>query len=144
MGIAAVWRPITSTTLEELPEEPGVFELANLVRSVLFIGGSAAGGLRAELSSALNDPRLRSAARYLRFELTAEPASRAEEILSSYRAAHRGEAPPAQGVGEKAAVGTLPRPAEPVTRKIGSLTREAWTRNVTPIESTFLRRRSVA
>ena len=144
MAIASVWRPITSSTLEELPEEPAVFELANLVRSVLFIGGSPAQGLRTEVSSVLADPRLRSAARYLRFELTGEPAMRAEQILSEYRASHRGEVPPAQGNPAANGATALLRAVETPVRAIGSLAREPRTRIVAPIESTFLRRSSVA
>src|SRR5262249_40683546 len=95
MAIASGWLPLTARTVDDPPDTPAVFELANLVRNVMCIGGSPIRGLRSEITAALGNPGLRSAARYIRFELTGEPAIRAEEILAEYRRTHRGEPPPA-------------------------------------------------
>ena len=44
------WRRLTAETIADLPEAGAVFEVANLVRTVQFIG-SASGNLRARLAS---------------------------------------------------------------------------------------------
>lgn len=86
------WRVITPTLLDELPELPGVFEVGNLVRNVLFIG-SAPAGIASALREALMTPRLLSRARCIRFEVTDEGEDVARLRLAEYRRRHGGTAP---------------------------------------------------
>jgi len=92
MSTATRWRVITPSLLEELPDRPGVFEIGNLVRNVLFIGAAPA-GLSAAIRETLREPRLLSRARCLRFEVTEEAEDLARERMTDYRRAHSG-APP--------------------------------------------------
>lgn len=138
MGIDASWRRITSAQLETLPEAPGVFELASLVRNVLMIGADRGGGLRSTVQTTLDDPRLRTVARYLRFELSSDPVAKAGQMLSDYRTAHRGELPSAQPPSA-VPLTAIPQPGE---ARLRSVRREEHAKPAPAgLEPTFLRRR---
>jgi hypothetical protein len=89
------WRRLTPETIADLPEAGAVFEVANLVRTVQFIG-SAAGNLRARLASyAQEDLKLRPipGGYYFRYEAAAKEDETLAERLSSYRKVHGGIVP---------------------------------------------------
>ncbi len=99
------WRRLTADTIAELPEAGGVFQVANLVRTVHYIG-SAGGNLRARLAAyAQEQMRLSpiSGGYYVHYEL----ATAEDEVLASrfslYRAGHGGLLP----VGNREAGPTL-------------------------------------
>jgi hypothetical protein len=89
------WRRLTAETIAELPETGAVFEVANLVRTVQFIG-KASGNLRARLAAyAQEDLKWRPCpgGYYFRYE----PAVREDETLdgrlAAYRNGHGGQLP---------------------------------------------------
>jgi hypothetical protein len=90
------WRRLTAETIADLPETAAVFEVANLVRTVQFIG-KASGNLRARVAAyAQEDLKWRPVpgGYYFRYE----PAAREEEALdgrlAAYRKGHGGQVPP--------------------------------------------------
>jgi hypothetical protein len=99
------WRRLTPETIADVPETGAVFEVANLVRTVQFIG-AASGNLRARLAAyAQEDLKVRPipGGYYFRYvPATAEDEALNEE-LSSYRSRHGGLLP----IGNSEAV--LPR-----------------------------------
>jgi hypothetical protein len=96
MAIGSTWQPLTPDALDGLPDAMAVFEIGNLVRSVLYIGGDPNESLRASVRRALDDPRLRLRARCIRWELTTDPRARAGQLIAAYRAAHGGALPSEQ------------------------------------------------
>ncbi|MDG2307362.1 MAG: hypothetical protein P8R42_22475 [Candidatus Binatia bacterium] len=92
MSTTTKWRVITPALLAELPDRPGVFEIGNLVRTVLFIGFAPC-GIAADLREALTTPRLLSRAHCIRFEVSDEGEDRARERLAEYRRVHAGILP---------------------------------------------------
>jgi hypothetical protein len=118
MGIDGSWRRINAAELDSVPDSPGVFELANLVRNVVMIGADRGSGLRTTLHNVLRDERLRTLARYVRFELSNDAAGVAARMLSEYRAAHRGSLPPAQPPGAIPPAPVSPTNSEPRLRTI--------------------------
>jgi len=89
------WRRLTPETIADLPEAGAVFEVANLVRTVQFIG-AASGNLRARLASyAQEDLKLRPipGGYYFRYEAAAQEDETLTERLASYRKLHGGVAP---------------------------------------------------
>lgn len=86
------WRRFTLEIIGELPESPAVFEIGNLVRTVLYIG--AADDLRAHLTRYWQELRPSPGGYYFRFH---HGKGAAEEALTthiaSYRAAHGGLLP---------------------------------------------------
>src|SRR5438046_10375483 len=79
------WRRLTPETIAELPETGAVFEVANLVRTVLFIG-RASGNLRARMADYVSqDVKLRPCAggHFLRYAPTRCDAVRLESLVSS-------------------------------------------------------------
>jgi hypothetical protein len=101
----ASWRPLTPETIAELPESPAVFEVANLVRNVHYIG-AAGGNLRARLAA-----YLREQTRLLPvpggFYLRWEPASSEDDALAARLAAYRGAHGGSMPVGNRDAAPTL-------------------------------------
>src|SRR5205823_3695627 len=72
------WRRLTPETITELPETAAVFEVANLVRTVQFIG-RASGNLRARMATYMSeDLKLRpcTGGYFFRYEPTASAARR--------------------------------------------------------------------
>ncbi|HEY8517484.1 MAG TPA: hypothetical protein VIS07_18395 [Candidatus Binatia bacterium] len=96
MAIGSAWHPLTPDAVDRLPEAMAVFEIGNLVRSVLYIGGDPNETLRSAVRRALDNPKLRLRARCIRWELTTDPRTRAQQLLAAYRAAHGGALPPEQ------------------------------------------------
>ena len=94
----SVWHPLTPAETTGAPESRGVFEIANLVRTLLFVG-TAPESLAASLRQYLETPGQRQplAGRlYFRFLPTDEPEKLQNDLLVSYRECHSGALPPAQ------------------------------------------------
>ena len=89
------WRPLTPETIARLPQSGAVFEIANLVRNVHFIG-AAGGNLRARLV-ALSREQAKLMPTPGGYYVRYEQAEREDEALAmrldSYRAIHRGRMP---------------------------------------------------
>jgi hypothetical protein len=90
------WLKLNPSTIECVPDAPGIFEIANLVRTVLYIG-RANGDLRARLAGLGAIPENVPASAggyYVRYF----PADDEETALASrqaeHRAAHAGQLPP--------------------------------------------------
>ena len=89
------WRRLTPDTIAELPETGAVFEVANLVRTVQFIG-RAAGNLRARVAAYVSeDLKLRPCpgGYYFRYEPTASEEEALDRRLASYLDSHAGLLP---------------------------------------------------
>jgi len=94
----SVWRPLTVAETVAAPETPGVFEIANLVRTLLFVG-TAPESLAASLTQYLDVPGRRQPSfgrLHFRFLPTNEPERVQDDLLLSYRERHGGALPPAQ------------------------------------------------
>jgi hypothetical protein len=94
----STWHPLLPTEVERVPACPGVYELANLVRTVLFIG-AAQDNLGSELKSILDTPGASLIGRsrlYFRFHATDDAELTQAELLEEYRQRHGGALPPAQ------------------------------------------------
>jgi len=86
---------VTVDTVAALPEMSAVFEVANLVRTVLYIG-AAEGNLRAQVGRLLREPgRLPQAAGgyWVRWEATDAEADLLERRLAAFRASRGGALP---------------------------------------------------
>ena len=90
--MSAGWRVINPPLLDELPEGPGIFEIGNLVRSVLYVG-AAPGGLAREIRAALTIPGLLTRAHCIRFEVADDAEAFAQRRLEDYRKVHAGRLP---------------------------------------------------
>lgn len=89
------WRRLTPETIAQLPEAAAVFEVANLVRTVQYIG-TAEGNLRARVAEiAAQASRLPPSAGgyYVRWEPTAAETEALEQWLTAFRTFHRGATP---------------------------------------------------
>jgi hypothetical protein len=89
------WRRLTPETIAELPETGAVFEVANLVRTVQFIG-RASGNLRARLAAYVNeDLKVRPCpgGYYFRYEPTTSEEETLDRSLASYLDSHNGMLP---------------------------------------------------
>ena len=89
------WQPLTPEVIAALPESPAVFEVSNLVRTVLYID-RAHGKLRERLTALWQDPQklpVRPGGHYFRYELTAREEEALQKRLASYRKHHRGTLP---------------------------------------------------
>jgi hypothetical protein len=90
------WQVLTPEVIAELPEAPGVFEVANLVRTVLYID-RAQGKLREKLTALWQDPvklPVRPGGHFFRYELTSKEEEALQARLSAYRTKHQGQLPP--------------------------------------------------
>jgi hypothetical protein len=87
MGISSGWSSLTPMQVSRVPKEEGVYELANLSRSILYIGRSD--DLNRRLQELLNttDRCWRQAAQF-RYELTSQSKQRQRELLEEYSQAH--------------------------------------------------------
>jgi hypothetical protein len=97
MTAFTMWKPLDATEVTGLPEAPGVFEIATLVRNVLFIG-SATESLASTLQSQLESPAVphaRAGRLYFRYAATDEAERLQAELLARYRDRH-GALPAAQ------------------------------------------------
>lgn len=89
------WRRLTPDVVAELPEAASVFEVGNLVRTILYIG-AADGNLRARLATlSLEQTRLPACAGgyFFRYELAAREQETFATRLAAYREHHGGELP---------------------------------------------------
>ena len=89
------WRRITPEMIADLPQTGAVFEVANLVRTVQFIG-TASGNLRTRLATyAQEDLKLRPipGGYYVRYETAAVEDEALSARLDAYRDAHSGTLP---------------------------------------------------
>jgi hypothetical protein len=89
------WRRITPETIADLPEAGAVFEVANLVRTVQFIG-RASGNLRERLTTFAQED-LRHwpvpGGYYFRYEATASEEQSLDTHLATYVSKHGGTLP---------------------------------------------------
>jgi hypothetical protein len=93
------WCRLSAESIGWVPEEAGVFEVANLVRSVLYVGRGY-GNLRARLcelsgSTGLLPPM--AGGFYFRFHLTPREDEAFERLVGTYRLRHDGRAPQLNG-----------------------------------------------
>jgi hypothetical protein len=89
------WLPLNPETIEALPDAPGVFEIATLVRNVVQIGAGD-GSLRQRIQRIGGMPPHLPACvggYYVRFELTPAEAQTLETRLGDYRRDHGGLLP---------------------------------------------------
>jgi hypothetical protein len=89
------WRRLTPETIAELPETGAVFEVANLVRTVQFIG-RASGNLRARMAAYVSeDLKLRPCpgGYYFRYERTPAEEETLDQRLAAYLGSHGGMLP---------------------------------------------------
>jgi hypothetical protein len=111
MSIPKPWTRLAADALEKVPPEPGVYELATLVRTVVFIGRTAGKDLHSCLHDELMDPRsqMRQLSIYFRFEETPSEDQRHRELLDEYARSHGGKLPPLNQRPEAERRGTLTR-----------------------------------
>lgn len=90
------WIKLTIDNIRAVPEAPGVFEIGNLVRTVVLIGRGD-GRLRERLQAIGPMPSALPATvggHYFRYELARAEDEALERRLKTYRAQHRGTLPP--------------------------------------------------
>jgi hypothetical protein len=90
------WVPFNADAAAVVPDGPGVFEVANLVRNILYIG-CADGSLRTRLNSLFQPGNPLPSAPggyYVRYEQTANEAEAFAHRMMSYRSGHAGRVPP--------------------------------------------------
>ncbi len=95
------WCRLIPATIADLPNAAGVFEVANLVRNVLYIA-RAEGSLRDRLSTVMQtQEKLPPSAGgyYFRYEITADEDASLSSRLSAYRLCHSDMLPPANRSG---------------------------------------------
>ena len=95
----SAWRPLIPAETEQAPDCSGVFELATLVRTVVFIG-AAPESLGATLAQHLVLPgtlHLQMGRLYFRYQTAEEPEQTQLDLLEEYRRTH-GSLPPAQSM----------------------------------------------
>jgi hypothetical protein len=94
----STWKPMVPALVAEAPASPGVYELATLVRTVVFIG-SAAENLSEALNQHLNQPATlhpHFGRLYFRIAPLEDPDHGQAALLDAYRASHAGSLPAAQ------------------------------------------------
>lgn len=96
MPIPNPWKRLTAEAVDALPQKPGVYEFATLVRNSLLIARTAGKDLRACLREemASREGLIRQQALYFRYEDTAADEQRYRELLDEYRRTHDGKLPP--------------------------------------------------
>ena len=91
-----IWRRLTPDIVADLPEAAGVFDVGNLVRTILYIG-AADGNLRARLAAlSLEQTKLPACAGgyFFRYELAAREEDALATRLAAHREQHGGDLPP--------------------------------------------------
>ena len=89
------WHKLNPSFIGAVPDEPGVFEIANLVRTVLYVG-RAEGNLRQRLASLGTVPTNLPASvggYYVRYCRHADEEAALAEAQTSYRESHAGHLP---------------------------------------------------
>ena len=90
------WLKLNPSTIESVPDAPGIFEIANLVRSVLYIG-KANGNLRnrlAELGAIPENVPASAGGYYVRYTPAADEETALAQRQAEHRAQHAGQLPP--------------------------------------------------
>ena len=104
------WKPMTPALVAEAPTCPGVYELATLVRTVVFIG-AAGESLSETLTEHLNAPATlhpHFGRLYFRLVPMDEPEGTQNALIEEHRASHNGAFPAAQLI-QPMPVPVLPR-----------------------------------
>ena len=93
----SAWKPMIPALIAEAPTCPGVYELANLVRTVVFIG-AASESLAEALTTHLNAPATvpHCGRLYFRVAPLEEPEEAQVALIEAFRASHNGAFPAAQ------------------------------------------------
>jgi hypothetical protein len=94
-AVSGRWIRLTPTAIAALPNADGVFEVANLVRNVQFVG-RARGRLRDALTEFGHMPRnlpFSVGGYFFRFELTTAEGEAFQRRLDAYRKRHEGTFP---------------------------------------------------
>ena len=112
------WIRLTPDNIAALPNTDGVFEIANLVRNVQFVGRGQ-GRLRDTLREFGHMPRtlpLSVGGYFFRFEVTTAEGDAFSKRLEAYRKRHEGALPPGNAVAsldrDEALRQAPPRPAD--------------------------------
>src|SRR5262245_10688768 len=90
------WIRLTPDNIAAVPNADGVFEIANLVRSVQYVG-RACGRLRDTLKDFGHMPRTLPSSvggHFFRFELTSAETEALQRRIEAYRKRHEGALPP--------------------------------------------------
>jgi len=92
------WQPLSSLALDAAPSRPGVFQLATLVRTIVYIG--AAPDLAAALAQhvSLTGSPYSLGRRYFRYTEIDQPEQLQQRLLDEFRRAHQDRLPAAQAV----------------------------------------------
>ena len=94
--ITGRWIRLTPNNIAALPNADGVFEIANLVRNVQYVG-RACGRLRDALTDFGHIPRTLPSSvggYFFRFELTSAETDSFQRRIEAYRKRHEGALPP--------------------------------------------------
>jgi hypothetical protein len=105
--VARCWLRLTAESIEALPNAPAVFEIGNLVRTVVYIG-RAEGRLRDRVTALGPLPNGLPPAvggHYLRYELTPAEDEAITARLKTYQGRHRGSLPAGNACERAAADG---------------------------------------
>jgi hypothetical protein len=100
------WQKLNPSTIESVPEVPGIFEIGNLVRTVLFIG-RADGSLRRRLGGLGAVPENVPASAggyYVRWAIVEDEEGALAERQAVHRAQHDGSLPPGNGTRRRAPI----------------------------------------
>ena len=87
MGMAAAWISFTPLQVSRVPKEAGVYELANLSRSTIYIGRADDLNRRLQELLTTTDRCWRQAAHF-RYEATPRAEQRQHELLEEYSQKH--------------------------------------------------------
>ncbi|HLK10986.1 MAG TPA: hypothetical protein VKW76_06365 [Candidatus Binatia bacterium] len=97
------WCRLSAESIGWVPEEAGVFEVANLVRSILYVGRGD-GNLRARLAEISGSTGLlppMAGGFYFRFRLTSSEDEAFAGLVGAYQTRHDGRAPQLNGAGSQ-------------------------------------------
>lgn len=94
MGIYKRWSRITSWNINQIPDEPGAYEIADRYKQTIDIGGSE--NLAERIPRKLADRKFNGRAAYFRFEEDYDPWTLEAELQAQYMAKH-GQKPPYTG-----------------------------------------------
>jgi hypothetical protein len=114
---AGRWHRLTPNNIAALPNADGVFEVANLVRNVQFVGRGR-GRLRETVAAFGHMPRalpLSVGGYFFRFELTTAEGETWKRRIEAYRKRHDGALPPGNA-GDILEALEAPKPAAPAPK----------------------------
>jgi hypothetical protein len=90
-SVANSWRRLSLDLIAELPEQAAVFEVANLVRTIHYIGSAT--NLRERVNAYWQELRATPGGYYLRYESAQRAEEAAATRLATYRSDHGGLLP---------------------------------------------------